>query len=323
MKSKTMILMVVAVVCGLAASYMTSRLLADRNEKVKIVVAKKKLNAWYPIKNPEEAFELEERTKNDVPRNAVTKLETIKDFVLIKGIEKGETLVSENVMDRGKGGLDVILPPGKRAVAVRTSADTVAGGHVLPGSRVDILHTVKRGDKEPECRVILQNILVRAVDLAMSKPEERQGVVPATVTLEVTPSEATELTKVKDVGSITLALRAMGDDKVENVAPPPPPVEKETKVAEGKPGTKEETKPVVQDQIERKTMLILNGTNWTRATFITKNGEPAEYSVERNQGDSFTPPPAPTPSPEFKAPPPAANGPKERGGTPPPAPQQK
>ncbi len=31
MKPKTMILMVVAVVCGLGASYMTSRLLADRS----------------------------------------------------------------------------------------------------------------------------------------------------------------------------------------------------------------------------------------------------------------------------------------------------
>ena len=32
MKPKTIILMVVAVSCGLAASYMTSRLLADRPE---------------------------------------------------------------------------------------------------------------------------------------------------------------------------------------------------------------------------------------------------------------------------------------------------
>jgi Flp pilus assembly protein CpaB len=317
-----MILMVVAVVCGLAASYMTSRLLADRNEKVKIAVAKKKLNSWFQIKNPEDAFELEENAKNEVPRNAVTKLESIKDCVVIKGIEKGEPLVSENVMDGKRRRMDVLLPPGKRAVAVRTSADTVAGGLIWPDMRVDILHTVKRGDKEPECRVILQNILVRAVDLAMSKPEERQGVVPATVTLEVTPSEAMELTKVKDVGSITLALRAAGDDKMENIAQQPPLGEKvETKVAEGKPATKEETNPVVQDQIERKILLILNGTNWTRATFITKNGAPADYSVDRSQADSFPPPPALTPSPEFKAPPPAGNGPKELGGTPPP--QQK
>src|SRR6266849_1612125 len=107
MKSKTMNLMIVAVVCGLTASYMTSRLLGDRNEKVKIVVAKKKLNAWYAIENPEDAFELEEKAKNDVPRNAVTKLDSIKDFVLVKGVEKGEPLVSENVID-GIRGMDVL-----------------------------------------------------------------------------------------------------------------------------------------------------------------------------------------------------------------------
>ena len=51
MKSKTLILLVVAIVCGLAASYMTSQLLAERNntgpeqteEKIQILVAKKNL----------------------------------------------------------------------------------------------------------------------------------------------------------------------------------------------------------------------------------------------------------------------------------------
>ena len=61
MKPKTMILMVVAVVCGLAASYMTSRLLADKGTPppvatVTVLVAKQKINAWTPIKNPEDLF---------------------------------------------------------------------------------------------------------------------------------------------------------------------------------------------------------------------------------------------------------------------------
>ena len=48
MKPKTIILMVVAIVCGLAASYMTSRLLADRSkpeveEKITVLVASKSL----------------------------------------------------------------------------------------------------------------------------------------------------------------------------------------------------------------------------------------------------------------------------------------
>jgi pilus assembly protein CpaB len=315
MKSKTMILMVVAVVCGLAASYMTSRLLADRNEKVKIVVAKKKLNSWVRIKNPDDFFELEERAKNDIPRNAVTKLESIKDFFLIKGIEQGEVLVSDNVLDGGKGNLDAKISPGKRAVAVQTSQRTVAGGHVLPNSHVDVLHTVKKGDKEPECRVLLQNILVVAVDLAMSKPDDgRGGMVPATVTLEVTPQEAMILSKVVDMGSITLSLRPIGDNTVENLAPPPTPAEKV--VAKTEP--KQEPKSPPPDQIEKKTLLILNGSQWTRATFITRNGEPAEYTVEKSSGDSGPPAPAPAPVPELKAPPRPGNAPREQGGTPPP-----
>ena len=56
MKPKTMILMVIAVVCGLVASYLTSRMLAQNKdapaeeEKVKVLVAKQKIpmgTGWY------------------------------------------------------------------------------------------------------------------------------------------------------------------------------------------------------------------------------------------------------------------------------------
>ena len=63
MKSKTMILMVIAIVCGLGASYMTSRLLAERNEKVIVLVPKQKLSQWTHIKEPETMFEEREILK--------------------------------------------------------------------------------------------------------------------------------------------------------------------------------------------------------------------------------------------------------------------
>ena len=58
MKPKTLILMVVAVVCGLGASYMTSRLLADREPapevaeipKVTLLVAKRGLDMHVAFK---------------------------------------------------------------------------------------------------------------------------------------------------------------------------------------------------------------------------------------------------------------------------------
>ena len=58
MKPRTMILLIVAVTCGLGASYMTSRLLAERQtepeDKVKILVAKKNLDQGLTIKNVED-----------------------------------------------------------------------------------------------------------------------------------------------------------------------------------------------------------------------------------------------------------------------------
>src|SRR6516162_4245590 len=236
MKSKTMILLGVAVICGLAASYMTSRLLADRSEKVMVLIAKQKYAAWTPIKNAEEQFEQEERFKSEVPKNAVVKFEALKDHVLIKGMDKGEVVVAENLLSKDKGGLEVLLPQGKRAVAIRTTAEKVAGGFVMPGSRVDVYHTIRRGEKESDSRVILQNILVRAVDQQAMKPEDKPGLVPATVTLEVTPQQALALARVQDLGSITLALRPYGDDHVDGAdyasTPPPPPPQPKKAVAE-------------------------------------------------------------------------------------------
>ncbi len=128
--------------------------------------------------------------KTEVPKTAVVKYEALKDHVLIKGIDKGEVVVAENLLSKDKGGLEVLLPQGKHTVAIRTTAEKVAGGFVLPGSRVNVFHTVRHGDKESESRVILQNILVRAVDQQAMKPEDKPGLVPATVTLEVTPQQA-------------------------------------------------------------------------------------------------------------------------------------
>jgi Flp pilus assembly protein CpaB len=286
MKSKTLILLGVALVCGLAASYMTSRLLADRSEKVNVLVAKQKYAPWTPIKNPEEQFDQEERLKTEVPKTAVVKYEAVKDHVLIKGIDKGEIVVAENLLSKDKGGLEVLLPQGKRAVAIRTTAEKVAGGFVLPGSRVDIYHTLRRGDRESESRVILQNILVRAVDQQAMKPEDKPGMVPATVTLEVTPQQALTLARVQDLGSITLALRPYGDDHVDigDYAPPPPPPEPKKFVVEA-------PKPPPTVAVEKKTLVIQNGSQWIRATYTTRNGE-TSTTIERSQSESTALPPA-------------------------------
>src|ERR1700730_11368455 len=98
MKSKTRILLGLALCRRIAASYMTSRLLADRSEKVNVLIAKQKYAPWTPIKSPEDQFDQEERLKTEVPKTAVVKYEALKDHVLNKGIDKGEVVVAENLL---------------------------------------------------------------------------------------------------------------------------------------------------------------------------------------------------------------------------------
>src|SRR5205823_9450812 len=83
MKPKTMVLMGVAIACGLGASYMTSRLLAERGSddapKVAVLVAKKSLSTGDTIKNVDELFVTKAYLPGDVPPGAVTDPEQLKN----------------------------------------------------------------------------------------------------------------------------------------------------------------------------------------------------------------------------------------------------
>jgi Flp pilus assembly protein CpaB len=284
MKSKTMVLMAVAVVCGLGASYMTSRLLAERNETTTVLLPKQKYTQWTHIKDPTTMFEEREIPRNEAPKTAVAKFDDLKDRVLLRSLPEGQPVVQEDLQPKDKGSLDTQLPAGKRAVAIKVDATKSAGGFVLPGARVDVLHAWRHGETN-EAKIILQNILVRAVDLQSVKPEDKQGVVGGTVTLEVTPQEALLLARVQDHGSLSLSLRSVGDstevtgqDTATAAAPkiapppPPPPLPPATQVAKKEP-----------DKIERKTLTIYNGPHWTQANFITRNGQTTTEIVSSQQ----------------------------------------
>src|SRR6266852_7351806 len=154
MKPKTMALMAVAVICGLGASYMTSRLLAERTtdtpqevEKVKILVARKNVPQGTYIKEPTDWFVEKEFTKGEEPKKAVQNFDELKDKVLSKPLSAEQWVTADDLLRKEDAPITHAIPKGMRALTIRVSVDTVVGGFVQPNSRVDVINTVG-GDKD-------------------------------------------------------------------------------------------------------------------------------------------------------------------------------
>jgi pilus assembly protein CpaB len=221
MKPKTLILMFVAVGCGLAASFMTSKLLAERSskeqaevEKVKILVAKKNLSLGTLIKNPEDLFEERQFTKGEEPKRAIRDFEQLKDKRLNKPITAEQFVSADDLMDKGGEGLAALMAKGMRAFGVKVNQETTAGGFVLPNSRVDVVWVKRGGDNDSQSKIILQNVLVLAVDTMPVRPEDKQAVVASTVTLALRPEQVELLSLASEQGSLRLVLRSFDDEEI-------------------------------------------------------------------------------------------------------------
>jgi pilus assembly protein CpaB len=222
MKPKTMILMVVAVACGLVASYMTSRLLADRNSgqadtMVDVVVAKKKVPPLTLIRKPEDLFEIRS-VKEDGPitGKAVKTLEELKDKRVKNTISAEAVLRQDDLQKKEDQTIDI--PVGQRAIAIKVTAESSTGGFVLPGMRVDILSTMRRGD-EPASLILLQNMLVLAVGEEQMRADGKTTMLAPTVTLAATPQECQQLALAQQQGELRLTLRSTEDKRLVTSAP--------------------------------------------------------------------------------------------------------
>jgi pilus assembly protein CpaB len=224
MKPKTMILMVVAVGCGLGASYMTSKLLAERNKApvetpmVPVLVAKERIPAWQPIKEPERLFEIKQYPQDVAPPKAVGSFEELKDQQLNKPLDAGKPLTVQDLLTKEQKEVALQIQPGQRAVAFKVNVEAMVAGYVLPGSRVDV-SVITRG-ADASARIFLQNMLVLAVDQTDQavKAGEVRTIVGQTVTLAATPEESLRLALAGSQGELRLLLRRPGEDAaVSNV----------------------------------------------------------------------------------------------------------
>ncbi len=220
MKPKTMILMVVAVVCGLGASYMTSRVIAERNntgqtelERVTVLVAKQKIPTGTLIKDPQKYFVEKSYIVGEEPKKAIKTWDQVKDKRLNKPLSEDQFVTAEELVDPKVWGIEVLVPPGMRALAIKVNAASVVAGFVLPNSRVDVVQTVRSGDNS-ETRTILQNMLVLACDATSNRPDDKGSILASTVTLAAKPEDVQRLRLAEAIGELSLSLRGAEDEDI-------------------------------------------------------------------------------------------------------------
>src|SRR4051812_4947543 len=130
------------------------------------------------------------------------------------------------VRANGSGFMAAILPTGMRAVSTEISAETGAGGFILPNDRVDVLLSKREkqqnGGGPPteivSSQVVVSNVRVLAIDQAPKEKEGQNAVLGKTATLEMTPDDVEVLAKARLSGTLSLALRSIADSKATTVA---------------------------------------------------------------------------------------------------------
>lgn len=143
-----------------------------------------------------------------IPDGSFNHLEDVVGRVTSQTIYQGEVILERRVAEHlGGSALAAMLEHGKRAMTVRVDDVVGVAGFLLPGNRVDVLSTQRRGGtREVESETILKNIKVLAVDQTAS-PERDAPVIVRAVTLEVEPPQAERLVKATQEGKVQLTLR--------------------------------------------------------------------------------------------------------------------
>jgi pilus assembly protein CpaB len=145
---------------------------------------------------------------------------------------EGEPVIDKKLVHPGQNGfMAAVLPKGFRAIAVRISEATSAGGFILPNDRVDVIMTRKLDvegvtEKVVTSETVLTNVRVLAINQTFQQDPESGEVTVVkgeTATLELNPPQTEAVSIAETAGQISLALRSMAETP-ENGIPDTGPV---------------------------------------------------------------------------------------------------
>lgn len=152
---------------------------------------------------------------------AITKISDVVGKAMKSDIYFGEQIISAKIIVPGEtsnGALSYAIEPGMRAITIGVDATTGVAGMLRPGDHIDLM-----GEYDVAGTVytdlVAEYLNILAVDSVLSetgKASDGTTAAYSTITLEVTPQQAMEISMATSSGTLRAVLRSPMDEVLNN-----------------------------------------------------------------------------------------------------------
>jgi len=225
MKPKTLILVIIALGCGLIASIGISQVMQNRGaetpqgaQSVDVFVATQPVSIGDELTH--EMIKLESWPADKVPPGAIGAIEDVEGRRARQRLYAGEPIIEDKLISGNSlGGASELIPPGYRVATVPVS-NAELGGLLLPGDRVDVLCYLRKSCdiRETQTKTVLRNVKVFAVNDKIDRIVGEEGgasIKAKSVSLLVKPDQDKKLLLAEKLGELSLSLRRGDEDPAD------------------------------------------------------------------------------------------------------------
>jgi pilus assembly protein CpaB len=133
-------------------------------------------------------------------------------------MQEGEPIQARQLASAA--GLSARIPAGMRAISLKSNEVVGVAGYLLPGTRVDVLVTVRAATSpDPVTSIVLQDAQVLTAGEKMQPDPEGHASRVDVVTLLVSPGDAEKIVLASTQGTVHFVLRNGTDHAVANSEP--------------------------------------------------------------------------------------------------------
>lgn len=218
MKLKSMVLLALALGCGLVAMLGVQQILTRGEQdpdagKIKVLVARMEIEPGTRLDETNVAFEGYPEEK--VPQGAVLDAKQYEERATKVRLYPGEVVLEKKLGPKGASGVSTNIEKGMRVVTVPVNATSSNSGMINPGDRIDILVTYKIQKQQAlvsRTKTVLQYVKVFALDRVRDAEDEtNKGAKAENLSVIVTPEQATLLNFAMNKGTLQMSLRSVED----------------------------------------------------------------------------------------------------------------